>query len=44
MAIATIPICLTAWYGATHIEQLRAWLTASPYDVLLALQADIVVS
>ena len=29
---------------ATHIEQLRAWLTASPYDVLLALQADIVLS
>lgn len=29
---------------ATHIEQLRAWLTASPYDILLALQADIVVS
>ena len=29
---------------ATHIEQLRTWLTASPYDVLLALQADIVVS
>jgi len=29
---------------ATHIEQLRAWLTASPYDVLLALQADIVVA
>ena len=29
---------------ATHIEQLRTWLTASPYDVLLAPQADIVVS
>ncbi|MGK5018582.1 GTPase [Janthinobacterium sp. HLS12-2] len=29
---------------ATHIEQLRAWLTVSPYDVLLALQADIVVA
>ena len=29
---------------ATHIEQLRVWLTASPYDVLLALQADIVLS
>ncbi len=29
---------------ATHIEQLRTWLTASPYDVLLALQADIVLS
>jgi len=29
---------------ATHIEQLRTWLTASPYDALLALQADIVVA
>ncbi len=29
---------------ATHIEQLRTWLTASPYDVLLALQADLLVS
>ncbi len=29
---------------ATHIEQLRTWLTASPYDALLALQADMVVS
>ena len=29
---------------ATHIEQLRTWLTASPYDVLLALQPDIAVS
>ena len=29
---------------ASHIEQLRTWLTASPYDALLALQADIVVS
>lgn len=29
---------------ASHIEQLRNWLTASPYDALLALQADIVVS
>jgi hypothetical protein len=29
---------------ASHIEQLRTWLTASPYDVLLALQADIVLS
>ncbi|PHV25748.1 GTPase [Janthinobacterium sp. BJB426] len=29
---------------ATHIEQLRTWLTASPYDTLLALQADIVVA
>ncbi|KHA77325.1 GTPase [Janthinobacterium lividum] len=29
---------------ASHIEQLRTWLTASPYDALLALQADMVVS
>ena len=29
---------------ASHIEQLRTWLTASPYDALLALQADIQVS
>nr|WP_217916783.1 GTPase [Janthinobacterium sp. BJB401] len=29
---------------ATHIEQLRTWLTASPYDALLALQADIVLA
>ncbi|KAB8060568.1 GTPase [Janthinobacterium sp. FT14W] len=29
---------------ASHIEQLRTWLTASPYDALLALQADVVVS
>lgn len=29
---------------ASHIEQLRTWLTASPYDGLLALQADIAVS
>lgn len=29
---------------ATHIEQLRTWLTASPYDALLALHADIVVA
>ena len=29
---------------ASHIEQLRAWLTASPYDVLLALEADLLVS
>ncbi|PHV19841.1 GTPase [Janthinobacterium sp. BJB446] len=29
---------------ASHIEQLRTWLNASPYDALLALQADMVVS
>ncbi|OEZ52041.1 hypothetical protein JAB1_03310 [Janthinobacterium sp. MP5059B] len=29
---------------ASHIEQLRTWLTASPYDALLALQADMVLS
>ena len=29
---------------ASHIEQLRTWLTASPYDVLLALEADLIVS
>lgn len=29
---------------ATHIEQLRSWLSASPYDALLALQADTVVA
>lgn len=29
---------------ATHIGQLRTWLTASPYDVLLALQADLVLA
>ena len=29
---------------ASHIEQLRTWLTASPYDALLALQADIQIS
>ncbi|QKY07164.1 GTPase [Janthinobacterium lividum] len=29
---------------ASHIEQLRIWLTASPYDALLALQADMVLS
>ena len=29
---------------ATHIEQLRTWLTASPYDVLLALQADLLLA
>ena len=29
---------------ASHIEQLRTWLTASPYDALLALQADMVVA
>ena len=29
---------------ASHIEQLRTWLTASPYDALLTLQADIQVS
>ncbi|MGK5081332.1 GTPase [Janthinobacterium sp. HLX7-2] len=28
---------------ATHIEQLRTWLTASPYDVLLALQPDLLL-
>lgn len=29
---------------ASHIEQLRTWLTASPYDVLLALEPDLLVS
>ncbi len=29
---------------ASHIEQLRIWLTASPYDVLLALEPDLLVS
>ncbi|MCC7645092.1 MULTISPECIES: GTPase [unclassified Janthinobacterium] len=29
---------------ASHIEQLRTWLTASPYDVLLALEPDLIVS
>nr|WP_205711420.1 GTPase [Janthinobacterium lividum] len=29
---------------ASHIEQLRTWLTASPYDVLLALGPDLIVS
>ncbi|MDX8125353.1 GTPase [Janthinobacterium sp. GMG2] len=29
---------------ASHIEQLRTWLTASPYDVLLAPEADLIVS
>nr|WP_215406024.1 GTPase [Janthinobacterium sp. JC611] len=29
---------------ASHIEQLRTWLTASPYDALLALEPDLLVS
>ncbi|MGK5069606.1 hypothetical protein D3C81_465970 [compost metagenome] len=29
---------------ATHIEQLRSWLGASPYDSLLALQADVLLA
>jgi len=29
---------------ATHIEQLRSWLTASPYDAWLALEPDLFVS
>lgn len=28
---------------ATHIEQLRTWLTASPYDVLLTLAPDLLL-
>jgi hypothetical protein len=39
------PACLfISLADATHIEQLRTWLTASPYDALLALQADILVA
>ena len=29
---------------ATHIEQLRSWLSASPYDGWLALEPDLFVS
>lgn len=29
---------------ATHIEQLRNWLAASPYDAWLALQPDLTVT
>lgn len=29
---------------ATHIEQLRSWLSASPYDAWLALEPDLFVS
>lgn len=29
---------------ATHIEQLRSWLAASPYDAWLALEPDLFVS
>jgi len=29
---------------ATHIEQLRSWLSASPYDAWLALEPDLLVS
>ena len=29
---------------ASHIEQLRNWLTASPYDAWLALEQDLLVS
>ena len=29
---------------ATHIEQLRTWLSASPYDVWLALEADLLLT
>jgi len=29
---------------ATHIEQLRAWLSASPYDVWLALEQDLLLT
>lgn len=28
---------------ATHIEQLRSWLSASPYDAWLALEQDLLV-
>ena len=29
---------------ATHIEQLRSWLSASPYDAWLALEPDLIVT
>ena len=29
---------------ATHIEQLRTWLSASPYDVWLALEQDLLLT
>ena len=29
---------------ATHIEQLRSWLAASPYDAWLALEHDLTVT
>lgn len=29
---------------ATHIEQLRSWLAASPYDAWLALEPDLTVT
>lgn len=29
---------------ATHIEQLRSWLAASPYDAWLALEPDLIVT
>jgi hypothetical protein len=29
---------------ATHVEQLRLWLSSAPYDKLLRLEADIRVS
>lgn len=29
---------------ATHIEQLRSWLVASPYDAWLALEPDLTIT
>ena len=29
---------------ATHIEQLRSWLAASPYDAWLALEPDLTIT